>query len=82
MKRVILLKGTAIMVSMPRFDDDLKLMYAAHEATVHPSPIPRRRVFGAVDSNDWTTNNLVNITALSTDDFPNLTDLADKTNVV
>ncbi|KAL3177136.1 hypothetical protein MRX96_009837 [Rhipicephalus microplus] len=46
------------------------------------SPTPRCRTFGTTDSNDWTTTNPANTAALSADDFPNLTDVADKTNAV
>ncbi|KAL3203436.1 hypothetical protein MRX96_011973 [Rhipicephalus microplus] len=34
------------------------------------------------DSNNWTTTNPANTAALSADDFPNRTDLADETNTV
>ncbi|KAL3251026.1 hypothetical protein MRX96_055288 [Rhipicephalus microplus] len=43
---------------------------------------PRRRAFGTADCIDWTTTNPANAAALSADDFPNLTDLAVKTNVI
>ncbi|KAL3201138.1 hypothetical protein MRX96_043094 [Rhipicephalus microplus] len=45
-------------------------------------PTPRRRAFSTADSNDWTTTNLANTAAVTADDFPNRTNLADKTNAI
>ncbi|KAL3175808.1 hypothetical protein MRX96_000994 [Rhipicephalus microplus] len=46
------------------------------------SPTPRRRAFDTADSNDWTTTNPANTAVITADDFPNRTDLADKTNAI
>ncbi|KAL3182578.1 hypothetical protein MRX96_034503 [Rhipicephalus microplus] len=45
-------------------------------------PTARRRAFSTADSNDWTTINPANPAAVTADDFPNCTNLADKTNAI
>ncbi|KAL3194613.1 hypothetical protein MRX96_046027 [Rhipicephalus microplus] len=45
-------------------------------------PTPRRRAFSTTDSNDWTTTNPANTAAATAEDFPNHTNLADKTNAI
>ncbi|KAL3182513.1 hypothetical protein MRX96_007196 [Rhipicephalus microplus] len=49
---------------------------------VEDGPTPHRRAFGTADSNEWTTTNPANTAALTTDDFRNRTNLADKTNAI